>query len=686
MGILRKLFKWLLVLVAVVAVAVMIVVWPVLGVNPFEGRADHLWELVSSKVHFFVRCAGTGTLQTELADELAGRPGFEGIDDARLRLLELTESIREQAEIPFDAVEVDFDRDFLAKEWAFAGTVFTDYSRPRADNFIFLTRVAFYGRFVSALQRGFVRDKLPPDLRDRIQPEKGHYVRIRLTPEELEMIQPFRSVRPREEPNVIYLGRIRDVLLISDNSVWMDDAIKGGGATLDADPWFQTEFARNSLGGDSLEVFLRPSFSGNMMLRHGVGPEARGPLAAVSRVLPVNLTGEVAMRLDPQPNGIGLHFNNNPPSDGYKKLGAEHDYVRKLYEAEKGDLRLQLSENGIGRFIPEDNVVAALLLCADPEEFAGLVLALLTPDQRKLLDDQARAGGYQRGFERLLRDELTRRLGDEHLVVLHRPTVFEDAPWHVYYESDYELGDRPFTPEPGLHVTLLSRVRDGVAPDTVRRDITKHLGALGLQPGNPDQEGGGATDPSGRLHLAQPIRSAADLRLIRPAYGAMTGRRPYVVFSTHVEAATAVFDAADAEDKQKIREPATRLAVRRVPDQGTLAVLAFGDEIADALADRVRLEYEPAHDPDAEAARIRKKYESQYEDPDSIELWERVREEKIRYVERTYPEFRRNYLERLMPLRAFDTIAFGAELGLPPNMGAAGRGFAALAVPEGAGE
>ncbi len=684
----RKLLKWILILVAIVAVALLIVIWPVLGVNPFEGDADHLWELVSKDVHFFVRCAGTGTLKTDLADDLAGRPGFEAIEDARVRLLELTESIAKQAQIPFDMVEVDFNRDFLAKEWAFAGTIFTDYSKPRADNFIFLTRIAYYGRFISALQRGFIRDKLPPDVRDRISPEKGYYVRVRLTPEEMKSLKPLRSVRARDEPDIIYLGRVKDVLIISDNADWMDHAILGRNQTLAADPWFETEFARNSIGGKSVEVFLRPSFSGNMMLRHGEGPDAHGPLAALAKVLPVNLTGEVALRIDPQPNGIGLEFDNNPPPGGYQKLDpASHDYVRQLYEAEKGDLRAHLSENGIARFIPKDDVVAAAVLCAQPGELAGLVMSILTPDERQLLEEQAKSNGYPRGFERLFRDELIKRLGREHLIIVHRPKVFKSAPFHLYRENDDNMpADATFTPEPRLHYTLVSRVQDGVAPDAIRRTMTKFLSALGLKPGNPEMGGAGATDPSGRFHLAQPFEDFGELVLVRPSYGAMSGQQPYFVFSTHIEAATAVFDAAENQNQQKIREPATRAAVQKIQPTGTLALLAFGDAIADALSDQVRIEYEPAHDPDGEATRARKKLIATGIKENDPDLDRQVAEAVRSYIERTYPDFRNQFLAGLAPLRAFDTIAFGANLGVPPHMGVRGRGFAQVRARDGGAE
>jgi len=83
MRLLKKLLAWLLGIVVFLAVAGLVFVWVVLGVNPFEGRQDHLWELTSHKVDFFIRFPGTKVLRDPVVDTVAPEPGFEEL--AKLR-------------------------------------------------------------------------------------------------------------------------------------------------------------------------------------------------------------------------------------------------------------------------------------------------------------------------------------------------------------------------------------------------------------------------------------------------------------------------------------------------------------------------------------------------------------------------------------------------------------------------
>ena len=92
---LRKLFKWLAALLAVVVIAVVVFVWGILGVNPLEGRQEHLWELVSNEVDFFARWPSSICLSLSCTSRrrATSRPAFSGelplalpLSDARRRL------------------------------------------------------------------------------------------------------------------------------------------------------------------------------------------------------------------------------------------------------------------------------------------------------------------------------------------------------------------------------------------------------------------------------------------------------------------------------------------------------------------------------------------------------------------------------------------------------------------------
>jgi hypothetical protein len=284
MALLKKVLKWFGVLVGVVLLLGLAFVWLILGVSPLEGDVDQLWELVTSDVQFFVRFPGSQVLHTDLAQSLEDRPGYEFIAEVRDQLAELTRQVARDVnpQLPL-GLEVDFERDFVGKEMAFAGMIGADYSHPRLDSFIVLTRIAWYGRFVSALKEGWVRKRLPDAA--RLELVKGKYFRYTLDAEQTRQLAQIRSQRGgRGEGNEIYIGRIKDVLMISDTPEWIEDAIRGGQKMLKADAWFETEFIRRHRP-DDVEIFLRHSLTANLMIQHG-NPERSGVLAPLSRVMP----------------------------------------------------------------------------------------------------------------------------------------------------------------------------------------------------------------------------------------------------------------------------------------------------------------------------------------------------------------------------------------------------------------
>ena len=118
----------------------------------------------------------------------------------------------------------------------------------------------------------------------------------------------------------------------------------------------------------------------------------------------------------------------HPTLDGYAKIGKPH--LVKLYERPKADLRFDYSENGIGRLLPRQGVVGALVLHADAETLVSLFMDVLTEADRSNLDSLvAQGGGGGRAYpnyETLL-DEIAEDFSDTHMVVVHRPAVFDQV-------------------------------------------------------------------------------------------------------------------------------------------------------------------------------------------------------------------------------------------------------------------
>ncbi|MHC4816895.1 MAG: hypothetical protein ACYTF8_02375, partial [Planctomycetota bacterium] len=633
MALLKKVLKWLGVLVGVVLLLAVAFVWLILGVSPLEGDVDQLWELVTSDVQFFVRFPGSQVLHTDLAQGLEDRPGYEFLGEVRDDLAELTRQVAQDVnpQLPL-GLEVDFERDFVGKEMAVAGTIGADYSHPRLDNFIVLTRIAWYGRFVSALKEGWVRKRLPDAA--RLELLKGKYFRYTLDAEQQRLLARIRAQRGgRGAGNEIYIGRIKDVLMISDAPDWIEEAIRGGQKMLKADAWFETEFIRRHRP-DDVEVFLRHSLTANMMIQHG-NPERGGVLAPLSRVMPWSMTGDMTVQARLQSDGIAVRLSNEPPPEGYSKVTKKH--LHHLYEREKGDLRRDLSETGIGQLVPRQRTVGVAVFHADPEDLVDLILDYMSRDDRSNIEDQVRDTGRKRNSRfrdvRSLLVKLTEDLTDTHMVIISRPSVFETASFTTFVDPSW-----PPTPQGQFTFTLVSRVKDSVKPDKVREKLFAHLEFLGL-----NSKG---VHKSGNFHLADPIINVeGDYPLLHPAFGAV-GESKYIVLSYDVEGAEAVMEAAANPEERLASDPGFRMAVARVEPRGNFALVLRGELLHRALGDQVR---ERARDyldrPGMEqkwwqeevAANRRRPPDKKLSDD---EMTRRVVARGDAYVAQEYPEFR----------------------------------------------
>jgi hypothetical protein len=560
-------------------------------------------------------------------------------------------------------LEVDFERDFVGKEMAFAGMIGADYSHPRLDSFIVLTRIAWYGRFVSALKEGWVRKRLPDAA--RLELVKGKYFRYTLDAEQTRQLAQIRSQRGgRGEGNEIYIGRIKDVLMISDTPEWIEDAIRGGQKMLKADAWFETEFIRRHRP-DDVEIFLRHSLTANLMIQHG-NPERSGVLAPLSRVMPWSMTGDMTVQARLQSDGIAVRVSNEPPPAGYSKVTKKH--LQNLYEREKGDLRLDLSENGIGKLVPRERTVGVAVFHADPEDLVDLILDYMSRDDRSNLEEQVRETGRKRSSRfrdvRGLLARLTEDLTDTHMVIINRPSVFENLSFALFSPPWPEPPAMP-PPQGQFTFTLVSRVKDSAKPDKVREKLFAHLEYLGLN--------SMGVHKSGKFHLADPIINVeGDYPLLHPAYGAV-GESKYIVLSYDVEGAEAVMEAAENPDARLVSDPGFRMAIARVEPRGNFALVLRGGLLRKALGDQVR---ERARDyldrPGMEEKWWQEEVAANRRRPQDKKLSEDEMNRRIvargdQYVAEKYPEFRELWANGIAFLEAVDTAAITCTLGIGPT-------------------
>jgi len=651
MPLLKKLLYWLLGIVAFVAVAGVVFVWAVLGVNPFEGRQDELWELASHDVDFFVRFPGSRVLRDPLADALSEERGFEGIRDLRGRLEDLTASVAEQTagQLPFGQ-EVDFESDFVGREMAVAGSIRGDYHQLKVDNFLVLTRIAPYAKFLSALKRGFVRDRIP-DIQGKVELVKGLYFRVRVDPEVREILDSFRSAKGGTgDRNVLYVARVKDVLLISDFDQWIEDALWGSKDVLPADAWFESEFIRSARGGDAVEAFFRLQLTSHALQAHSRQPGSL--LHTVEKILPIQMAGDVAVRAESHGSDrLDVSFTNLPGKDAFRKISPA---LQKLYDEEKADIRTELGPEGIGRFIPKENVIGALVLKANASSLVDMIQQLLPPDALQVFDDEVRRSSKGRwsDFDRLLR-HLTEDLDDTHLFVFHRPTVFKAIDRSRFQAPP---GEEPY-PRGQMAMSIISRVKDTVSPASVEQRITENLLYLGLK-------AKGVHDGYG-FRLSEPIELSGteELELFDPAYGKLGNR--FVFLSSMWEAGEALHEAAGKDGPRLVNEEDVRDVMRLLPQDGTVGLVLHGPTMLASMMDGVRAWTRirmgiPDH-------RAKRAGEMRARGMSEDEIARKLNEEVPGWKQDRHEELMREYLDLLRPLETLDAVGLAASLGVGPE-------------------
>jgi hypothetical protein len=645
----RTLLKWLLGLVLLLGLLLLIAVWGVLGVNPFEGRVKQLWTLVPHDVDFFVRFPGGRLLDQPAVQALESREGYQPLAELKERIRELTEQVATTVnpQVPLGLAKVDLKRDFIESEMAVAGTV-AEYQTMRLRNFMAIVRIPYYARFVSALKRDFIRAKIP-DAKG-IELMRGLYFKMRVPKESVEAMRSFRAVTNRaDEEDALFFTRIGDVILVTDSSAWIENSLAGG-AGLPADAFFESEFMRKAQGGDRVEVYVHALLSLSAVNTHA---RPGRPLAALKELVPVKMAGYVRLAAEAK-NARLLSFEgvNTPPPDGPSSLRPAQ---QKLYNAEKADLRYELGPEGIGKFVPRNRTILAAAVKLPAESLVELLPGFLTRDQLDLLDDlvRRRSNSLYVTFERMLA-ELAADLADTHLVILSRLPIFESADLSTFRDPPNVW---PPLPKGQFAVTIVSRVKDSALPDKVREKMTKMLPYLDLEPQG--------MDGKKRFHRANSVTADREY-LFEPCYGALPEGMRFVALSTSPDALGAVYDAALDPGQRLASDESVRAAIAELPSRSTVAFYLRAETWKSYLLDCVRTHAETQLNVpefqrqyfEGERARGRKEQEITDE-----EIRTRARD----YTDVEYPAIRRRYIDSLAWLDAFDLLSFSLSFGVGPE-------------------
>lgn len=662
----KKLLKGILWLVLLLVAAGYLFVWQGLGVNPLEGDEDHLWDLVSNQVDFFARFPGTDLLDQPVVEGLGEEETLGWILDAKEALARATRDVAREVnpQIPLGLFQVNLERDLAGKEVGIAGIVTTNLSVPKLDRFLVLLRIPGYAKFVSALQRDFVRTKVPDA--DRISVVRGLYFKV--TDRRIaDALAPFRTGTGQKEPDALWFARIRDVFLLTDEPAWIEDALQGGQYVLPADVDFKTEFIPLSVRRGDIELHMRPRLAQGLLR-----PDRRGgPLDAITKLVPPQVLGNVIVQATPQPEGVAVRFVNRPLPDGYARMTKQ--YAIKLYEREKADLRFDYTENGIGRLVPRRGVVAAAVLHADSDTFAALAMDSLSDADRSNLDSLATrgiAGGRAYSSYEALLAEIGKDLAETHMLIIHRPAIFDSADLSG---ADQVVDDANPSPQPSF--SFVSQLRDNVPPEKIVQKITENLRFLGLRKGDDAP----LLDPSGKYNVVELLAPAGDFSLFHPAYGVITEGGRFFIFTSSHENMEAILAAAADPQARLIAEPGVAAAVQRLPAEGTLSVLARGLGVRDYLRDRVRTAFwnENSILSLQEDWRKKKRQEGIKDktEEEAAAMDRLIEEETDRFKREEYPRFRDDYFLRCAVLRRVDTAVLGVALGVGPSRMVKAEGY-----------
>jgi hypothetical protein len=466
----------------------------------------------------------------------------------------------------------------------------------------------------------------------------------------------------------IFLARIRDVLVISDSSKWIEDAIEGRQNVLQADAWFETEFIRQSRGGDSVEAFVRMELAAHALQTHSREP---GTLPhVIEKFVPVGMAGDLTIRAESRgADQLDFSLSDLPNKGAFANIAP---HLRKIYDSEKADIRTELGLDGMGRFIPKEDVVGALVLRANPEQLVDVLMTLVPKELLDLFNDEVRKSSKNRwpDLDRLLR-HLTADLGDTHLVIFHRPQIFKQANWREYTEAF----DGPEIPKGQMAVSIVSRVKDSVSPAAVETTLFENLQYLGLL--------SKGTNKEFNFRQASPTVREEELQIFDPAFGPLASR--FFFLSSTWAAGEALHRAAKDEQRRLLSDPRMEELVANLPATGTFGLILNGPTMYDSLYDRVRDWATQRMGIATERGRLADIYRNEGE-KDEDRIAERVNREIKLFKDRQYYTLRGEYEKALAPLRVIDGIGLVVSLGVEEQRKVTVDGSILLAPVEGAAE
>jgi hypothetical protein len=668
---LRRLLRRLLVVVLVLGLLGLgLFTW--LCYWPLEGKQGRVEDLVPAGAEFLVSARldeieRTGFVQKNAFDDPVV-PQVKDLVERQLKpLLDnlALEETRINAQIPLGLTTFSIREDLLSGEIVAAGRWCRDLGPPHPPSWreaMLLLRVSWKVRAaLAALDHGFVRDEVKGSSGMDISPsEEAGVLKVVLPNVRVSDVRSRSGcgdgfVIPPE--NVVYLARVRDVLVVGNSLALVARAVDlGRSGTIDESfssrPGFSLEAPEGSIRAaidmSNLQPYLTKLMdaggSQSRLVKYFLGIEALDRMVGhVALASPDLLAGRSTIRLSSR----GLM-----------------DTVRENYARDGLDLR----DGGLASFLPSADTFAVTHLRTDALHLLNAVYdGVLSPQERRLWADNLRESGLYPTLETFFRDVAT-RLGDEFTISLGRLSTLYDAARFPTFDSNNDK-ERPHDAEPGLAV--LVTLRQGAKPEEVDEFLAKRVHLMAFSKEIEKATYKGFTYSKLKFERGQ---DAAELQLYRPAYILIQDK---LLIASHEDYFKKVLDTfADARANPPLSADATyRVTMEALPPKGHLAFYLDAEKLTrvpDAPAgkgddadppggprgflwDRRNLWVWQEKDPRQKAIELRAEITKRYGGAQlTDQQYEAVQNEvslrKQAWMER-YPEFLEEYRNHLRSLR-----------------------------------
>jgi hypothetical protein len=478
---------------------------------PLEGSVPNLERLVPDGVDFVYRGSWKrlkqrpwfrqNVLQDPLLPEIeTAMQGFE--DSIRRQIAEQLEAPINRA-IPFGITTFSVEDDVFPAETYVAGRFCEEWGPERGRplqprEWLVLTRTTWKVRFISALKHGFVRSRLggakaTPDDVDGVW--RIQVPGIPVTDTRLRSGCGDGFIIPPED--VIYLGRVKDVLAISNSrSLVRDVAALGETEDVDRSILARRDFRLEaSPDGVAAAVDIVPLHK--YLIR--VLEQGGSTVGFLDRFVTVNALDRFLGTLEiPSPDTVRLRGDIL-----YDRTNLTPEVERVFSLPPQPVLA-----GGIAPLIPAQDTFAVVFLRSSPVHLMTTVWEEFLPEgeRRLVLDNLRRAGAYQR-IEDFFQD-LAQHVDETAAIAVARlGDVYDKVEYPDWYND-------PVTdPDPQLGFALWVHLRQSARPEEVDEFLAERLTALGFK-----KEVRRVTHrgiPYTRLDLEQ---KSADFSQVSPAY------------------------------------------------------------------------------------------------------------------------------------------------------------------------